>query len=123
MIKANELRVGNHLKNGIVASIEFDEILDGYVIYYEGFISSDVLDDLEPIPLTEVRFLDFGFEKEKSITGISVKLGDISIYNSIGSHWIFSVQLRGDFIAKIRNLHQLQNLFYALKGEELTVKN
>lgn len=81
----------------------------------------------EPIPLTEEWLLKFGFVKQKGggMGGQDQWAGMASW--AIKGNWLFRGQasclrLVGYFNAQVKYVHQLQNLYYALTGEELTVK-
>ena len=85
------------------------------------------IDDLKPIPLTEDILLKCGFINKGSlyclmvndrIIGIGYD-GSFGLYN--GEH-AFSVGSSFNNNHRIKHLHQLQNLFFALTGEELNVK-
>jgi hypothetical protein len=74
-----------------------------------------------PIPLTEEWLLKFGFEKQQD--------GDLTIYPgkncyAFSEQWIHNGYPTSDSNAlmKCKYVHQLQNLFFALTGEELTIK-
>ena len=78
----------------------------------------------QPIPITEEWLVKFGFEED--FEGISstwhneVKSIRIEIiHDSNGFHSI--VGAFGTWI-EINHVHQLQNLYFALTGEELTFK-
>ena len=127
-MKAEELRLGNWIKaptevhNNIefqVYSITTDK--DGYNHFY---------DHCTPISITEEWLLKFGFEKEGE--------GFRHEYWYIND---FEIQIHGDkfplriwggesaphltqYIGhKTKYIHQLQNLYFALTGEELTIKD
>lgn len=79
--------------------------------------------DVKPIPLTEEWLLKFGFKnhldtiwihwsKESGLFQISTRLPQ-------GSYGLWINGTMGCF----EYVHQLQNLFFALTGEELTIKN
>lgn len=77
------------------------------------------LDQIEPIPLTEEWLLKFSFEKEDEEYFHKSKYAPVLIECDNG--WADSFEERQ--ASKIINyVHQLQNLFYALTGEELTLK-
>lgn len=121
MIKANELRIGNHISfkgkwNGIVESIsswgvEIDK--------NHGVFTYDVL---EGIPLTEEILLKCGFDLIKD--NYIIKIDD---FLHIGLHCqdyslLISDSWGHDELTPTRyiaSLHQLQNLYFALTGEEL----
>ena len=144
-MKANELRIGNWVK--IKDEIFEEGYLTGYDIYttnefqitgfndgssmkdckvicfYEipgklfgGTIHSGCRDlDIEPIPLTEEWLLKFGFEK----TSLHYLKKDGIIIQSEDNY--FECFL-GSIVVKLQWLHQLQNLYFALTGEELKIK-
>ena len=119
-MKANELRIGN-LVNYLIE----DNFENPSKWYQETYIDAEDLlilskkgcDNYQPIPLTEEWLLNFGFDK--ALNGywykdyINVKLFDI-----------IEIYLRGDDnnLANdtLKYVHQLQNLYFALTGEELT---
>ena len=79
-----------------------------------------------PIPLTEEWLLKFGFEKTLN------QYKKLTLSNKIGCDNIPFIILFLDnqyqyddlrFRTNIEYVHQLQNLFFALTGEELTIKD
>jgi hypothetical protein len=136
-MQANELRLGNWIKR--------DSQPDGFLVnaetinrmYYSG------ARDEEPIPLTEEWLVKFGFEKENPGTdweswthkldgvGLSPFKGSrekeniLTINNTSfkedESDKGFYIELYYCYI-HIKHVHQLQNVFFALSGEELTIK-
>lgn len=148
-MKANELRIGNWVKVKKTTSVDenifvLNEFRLGTIL-----ISANQVEHIEPIPLTEEWLLKFGFEiydneqdyrvifrkeHENSIYVfyISPKLdknlpmcGAFGIYNDE-----FECEITGHkeeestqyFAWKIAYVHQLQNLYFALTGEELKIK-
>ncbi len=109
-MEATELRIGNYnMYNG-----KLDRINDGYDIDHvknndEGFH--------QPIKLTEEWLLKFGFRK-------MVTQDKHPTFLREGIHWndgiIYVSQL--GFLNHIKSVHQLQNLYHALTGKELTLK-
>ncbi len=79
-----------------------------------------------PIHLTEEWLLKFGFEiafadeafKEALYGDNPVTEDYLIILKNVSNYWFYR---NGHF--KIRYVHQLQNLFFALTGEELTIKS
>ena len=113
-MKATELRIGN------------------YVWYGDGELKIDinVLYDIKvynalgtkPIPLTEEWLLKFGFEKR----GYVKFLGNAYQRFVLGRNGIYSIneiayiyEVCDHDLCEIRYVHQLQNLYFALTGEEL----
>ena len=124
MIQINELRIGNYIEEGKVEKI--DNSIDE--IYYSGdrcYLSS-YCNNINPIPLTEEWLLKFGFENVH--TDWFYK--DIEKTNSY--QFCFNICLSNgkitldsgfdeNSIIKLKYVHQLQNLYFALTGSELTV--
>jgi hypothetical protein len=88
--------------------------------------------DLSPIPLTEEWLLKFGFKKGNSIypEGYSINILNTDTYLRPsfegGFYWGFNLRNKSDcelYNAKpIKYVHQLQNLYFALTGNELEIK-
>jgi hypothetical protein len=99
-MKANELRLNNYVydnESQDVIQIERGEHIE-YISLYD------------PIPLTEEWLLKFGLMSIKTELGLWNN-GD-AIYFNYGLEK--SIQLK--------YVHQLQNLYFALTGEELEIK-
>lgn len=119
---ANELRY----ENWVIYNDELWQInaVDGSadeVDLYNGDHASDVdIDDIEPIPLTEQILVDCGFELDETATDFlldkTVTKKDFGIYISATTFDFYN----GIFSQTIKSLHQLQNLYFALTGAELT---
>jgi len=105
-MKANELRIGNWF-------IEKDEVkqFDGDFYHLLG---------CDPIPLNTNWLLKLGFEYNDNI-GLYQNGGfDVDIEDGVYCH--FYLNEYGDWYKDIEYVHQLQNLYFALTGEELTIK-
>ena len=124
-MKAEELRIGNLVNH-------FDQIIG-----VDGIDDLDVfnkdcgeipLHSIQPIPLTEEWLLKFGANciGAKGWNFISVNKADTSyIYfnpNGVGLA-IDNGTTENAIEVEIKYVHQLQNLYFALTGEELTFKN
>ena len=121
-LKEKELRMGNH--------IEFDskiftvkEIRDKSitVIGRNGYSQLSII-YVNPIPLTEDILVKLGFEIENDNL-----FDDWSVFTK-GNLAIYYDSSKDRFIyletsIQIKHVHQLQNLYFALCGEELTFKN
>lgn len=140
-MKANELRLGNYINVPNTKQCPFR--IDAFEHCDEKFIkvAQEVKingtevhpltwygKDLEPIPLTEEWLLKFGFEKIEDFgvysniwhfKGFMVSLGNyINVHvdwadDGVGFH---SIRCYEELF-----IHQLQNLYFALIGEELTI--
>lgn len=77
--------------------------------------------DLNPIPLTEEWLLKFGLTKTN---GGNFSCNDICVYDNLEN---INISLEnGDISVELRcpkYIHQLQNLYFALTGEELETKS
>jgi hypothetical protein len=125
-MKANELRIGNlvmYSNNSSIFTVSglhvfgmdcFDDIEETYIEY----------DQFEGIPLTEEWILKFGFEVNRQTKE------DNNIWRCSCTEGYFEVeQIIGFFLldnhcygTQIKYVHQLQNLYFALINEELTIK-
>ena len=122
-MKTIELRIGNYVSHYVDDDLKVDVIADvGYHLLSSAKSitsrkDSDVIKSLEPIPLTEEWLLKFGFEKLEG--------WDDMYYFQIGDFQIHEYNVGGyefdDF--DIKNVNQLQNLYFALTGEELKLKD
>lgn len=71
--------------------------------------------DIEPIQITEEWLVRFGFEKEHGYFIKSKMKFDINTIGKVRFHW-------SQKVTYIDYVHQLQNLYFALIGEELILK-
>lgn len=128
-MKSTDLRIGNlitskqwkgaHSISGIELTEDgFDLKVNGYVHRYE----PSVYFDIEPIPLTEEWLLKLGFEKEE--TGIYTEKWFLYKKDDFVLHWRNQYPEFGWLESiEIKYVHQLQNLFYALTGTELEIRD
>ena len=80
------------------------------------------LDYAKPIPLTEEWLLKFGFDEitpKYYVLNIDENNSFTYYYTFSGGFWHFEFE---GISIKIKYVHQLQNLYFALTGEELTIK-
>lgn len=119
-MKANELRIGNLVLNEYLEPVFLIGILPHKLIVSKnGDWDEDCKDltyrDIEPIPLTKKRIIDFGIEFEKDYSAwikgsFNLESKNGKFYFEVYSHYKL-----------IKYVHQLQNLYFALTGEELTI--
>lgn len=118
-LTANELRIGNfvYVFDNILSQVDWIQKESVSVLYdRQDNLSNGAIvsyGNAKPIPLTEEWLLSMGFKKfcnDFSKKGI-----------------IIHTRKRGFIIKKsvpqMRYVHQLQNYFFALSGEELTIKS
>lgn len=116
-MKANELRIGNYF----IYDNRVNEVLSIYInfgkyrITFKNENKSKLVENCNPIPLTEEWLLRFGFEKV--IDGYEFNNYHIDI-EKIRPYFGYSWQ---DYRTPIDYVHQLQNLYFALTGEELNI--
>lgn len=137
MIKTTELRIGNYVQlnnkpeekglTRIIAHLYKDSVA---LLNMQG-ISGHFAEDVDPILITEQRLFLFKFKKVNEFSGIGYKLGNflLSFVTSIKGEsscyeceWIpnkYPFEKRSDVKSGILYVHELQNLYFALTGEEL----
>ena len=112
-MNAKELRIGNLVYNSIEK--EYCEITADDILHLSEGMDCFVF---EPIPLTDEWLIEFGFEKDKD--------GVLKISNCM--YWLDTgfIQIANGYTplmnAKCQYVHQLQNLYFALKQKELNYK-
>lgn len=118
MITVNQIRINNLIYNDI------GEIQPVYGVDEKSILTKveenvwSICFNPKGIPLTEELLLKFGFEIEIGYSHNIAKLGFIRI--KFGDNFYFDYTYSR---TKIQYVHQLQNLHFALTGEELTLKN
>lgn len=124
MIKANELRIGNLiLRNGFLIE-EKEKFKETTVTHND--ITACYVDNtsFKPIPLTEEWLLKFGFEKDNDFG--NWHLSAYEIFSSGNRDFVYWYNHSSDDyysdVRKINTVHQLQNLYFALTGQELELK-
>lgn len=115
-MKANELRIGNLVRNNMNGEIlkPCDVLCDGInTDNYEGLNYGFI----EPIPLNEEWLLKFGFEIVNGWDDYKgYKKDEVEIETD------FNNQEFSNYInKKVQYVHQLQNLYFALTGIELLI--
>lgn len=113
MIQANELRIGNYLyyrdKESFLEVVslgsKFETINERGLLY-----GSDDIEEYNPIPLTEEILLNCDELNELLLID---KIGFVIFKNSYSYQFV---------IEDYKYLHQLQNLYFALTGEQLGIK-
>ena len=116
MTQPQELRIGNYVEyNGETIK------LDGSLLCC--YIQNELDFPLNKIQLTEEILLKFGFEEKSKSKNFY--LGNFRFHISKPANHDGFIFCDGyDVITdKIKYVHQLQNIYFALTGEELTFKN
>jgi hypothetical protein len=128
-MNVQELRIGNliHYSGSYLTedNNEFNESLAAYLL-----LVRDEWDFVKPIPLTEEWLLKFGFKKP-----LDWHCFKLTLNNSDDERFKSSLQVGfagcgyvqvcrsgiNAYAVKCKYVHQLQNLYFALTGEELNV--
>jgi hypothetical protein len=140
-VKETELRIGNLVSQngypGLVYSIESalprreERFNDKVVItLYDSGLATVTLDQVSAVTLTEEWLLKFGFKKENNTI---YSISDTLSSSEVGK-WYFFKNENDSFTPNIKRenkfswigkdinyVHQLQNIYFALTGEELTL--
>jgi hypothetical protein len=112
-MKATELRIGNWVKR--------DDQPDGFQIDSRSFIVCERDPEMyQPIPLTEEWLVKFGFDSlpytdQYEYNGM---LFNLDLTKGTFDFWCDNVTGRINYIHFV---HQLQNLYFALTGQELEI--
>ena len=134
-MKSSELRIGNYVN---VPNYEqcpfridaFEHCSEKFIkvaqeVKLNGFEVHPITwygDNLQPIPLTVEWLLKFGFEKSGLWTYVIELQGNLKLVYYLGEKgWSIGFKSYSDF-SNLYYVHQLQNLYFALTGEELTIK-
>jgi hypothetical protein len=116
-MKAEELRIGNWV--AINDNIYQVDVIDyNQVIEIERGIVE--LKYVQPIPLTEEWLLRFGSVIDREDDSYVFKSG---FYISVNDKSEAILFFGGNELCEFNYVHQLQNLYYALTGEELKLKS
>ena len=124
-MKANELRIGNWVSNYKDTPTQILEWTGNEAYLTEGRKAYGIKTS-SPIPLTEEWLIKFGATQDQfdleafclsSLTFDYYIIKNTMLDGSI--YWMID-ELRGDTC--IQYVHQFQNLYFALTGEELEIK-
>jgi hypothetical protein len=127
-MKETELRLGNsinlHGEECTVRAIGKGNITIGA----EGYKSERVsINSIKPIPLTEEWLVKFWFKygesKEHGYLWLHCKMGELYVRPSYldGFYWGFDNDNEINNQNNIEHVHSLQNLYFALTGQELEI--
>ena len=131
-MNAQELRLGNYVMIHDYAKGNRQQVVDQLGSCYVNILDEQYC---TPIPLTEEWLLKFGFKKMKNYLKKSTGLSSYSWYKNnthfftiekhdeydFGDTWIPTFRF-DNCITTIDYVHQLQNLYYSIRREELTIK-
>lgn len=110
-MEAKELRIGNYVNHNGFGPVSVDAV---DIIHCQSFMTA-----YNPIPLTEEWLLKLGFIKSK-LSSNCLKITNGYKFDFAGGEVLYLDSIR---LEHIKYIHQLQNLHFALGGEELTIKS
>lgn len=131
-MKASELRIGNLIQTHrsdpnemvTITTLSVHPEHDELILVSTCHFPHLTLCQCEPIPLTKEWLLKFGFVHENNWLGFISDRFRIGIRFYNGNPAQCDVTQDGNFIGfgygHLKHVHQLQNLYFALKGEDLT---
>jgi hypothetical protein len=118
MMKANELRIGNvvETRSNKRGWIRYE--ITGLNIYQLSAYSENFEKDVRPIPITDDLLLECGFfqDADNRLSVILLKIGLLLMLMIV----VFELLTVG-CLGKSITLHELQNLYFTLTGEELKI--
>ena len=125
MIKANELRIGNYVYYG-----ERIKQVSGYIAFYNQYPHPMInfkensgqygIHTIDAIPLTIENIKKLGFIEDKyGFLSPQSKGQKLRLKNDMFNECRFYFILNVNWIVDIKSIHELQNLFFSLCGEEL----
>jgi len=131
MINARDLRIGNcfncqigsSIINGCINSISTNKVV--LVSRYESIghkasnLKSVKIKTLIPIPLTEEILLKCG--GKKSVVAINIDRFRFQ-WKREYKYWYVIDYINRTYLTKIEFVHELQNFFHAMNGQELNIK-
>jgi len=120
-MNANELRIGNFIQkyDGTIITVDGSLIRDLEINGNLQLLSNPPIDALSYISLTEEWLLKLGFKRYWELQDAFPSfLGKVTIMATAKQN-IFNCN---ECELEIKYVHQLQNLFFALIGDELTIK-
>ena len=121
-MKAKELRISNYVENDIGDFILIDRDTLPFIV-------TKWIKCHHSIPLTEEWLVKFGFVKDKKHDNCcDLELENDFYLQGVGygkrniKYEVILTDSNDNELTLVKHVHQLQNLYFALTGEELTIK-
>ena len=115
---AKELRVGNLIYNEYTKQVQ-----EVYPEMITQLSRLGIENNMKPIPLTEDWLLNFGFNyNDDDCVYLALKYRGFCIYSDDYDEFSIATIKVQNFRIVIKHVHQLQNLYFFLTTEELTIK-
>jgi hypothetical protein len=119
VLKPNNLRIGNLIEHKEKGFIKVSALSNNIIQYKDKYgISTDKYSYFKAIPLTEEWLLNLEFRTEENY---SFELDNISINTKRELMWVFTKCKNNVELELPKYVHELQNIYFALTGSELTV--
>ena len=119
-MEARELRIGNWV-NTMKGHRQCIDVMCDCVNFED--IERDIFDNIDPIPLTEEWLVRFGLKLNPNHTAFHIKGMQFEIPSMIGGFYDNEYGLDKESVIELNYVHSLQNLYFALTGEELELKS
>lgn len=122
-MEAKDLRIGNLVYNHdeIVTVEEIQRYMINYDEEYGEMTSGYSITNLKGIPLTEEWLVRFGFVKNPKADNIYDR-GRLRIWGHLVYLREEDTEAAHYIPTEVKNVHELQNLYFALTSQELEVK-
>ncbi len=148
-IKANELRIGNHVQimdgSGLdfqpaeITSIKENSVSVSCKPFGLRLGTNYQLENITPIPLTEEELLNLGFRVDDVLADLEIRLStkeithkrvlgisenskgiwSVGVYSFVTYKKGGKVHVNEVYLRSVRYVHEIQNLYFALEQEEL----
>jgi hypothetical protein len=130
MIQAKELRLGNLVLKQGFEYYDGKKVPDNGIKEVDYRLFEDVIDDpghFDGISLTPEWLEGLDFKKYTGTTGKEIykfPVGRLAIYKTGDDYTVGVFDFDGGYLhlVSLQYVHQLQNLYFALTGEELSIK-
>jgi len=124
VMKANELRIGNKLEKYLPPQISEWIEVDVSLEHIRQIKDNPDTHGLRPIPLTEKWLEKFGFDKHRIFGDCKYTLSKdfvFSVFKDDQDDYFYLIFQEN--VIEIKHVHQLQNLYFELTGEELKIQD
>jgi hypothetical protein len=121
----NEFRLGNYVNSVLINEVQKIDLWALRVIEEGNYQNSYHPDQkvFEPIPITETLLIKLGFDFYPNLGRRKfMNIGNLIIETNSNDNFPVYYTIQKELICFIKYIHQLQNLYFALVGEELTFK-
>ncbi|WP_159479780.1 hypothetical protein [Chryseobacterium sp. 18068] len=120
-MEANELRIGNYANHSELGIVEIIAVGRDYIYcVYNGETFYESIGRFSPIPLSEEWMLKFDFDPTANNLFYHKNIQIEKQKNTFNLRFV-NPDFTTSSLRRIKYVHQLQNLFFALKGKELTI--